>query len=144
MDAKASGAFVYAKLFEEKAIELFDGIFARSRDEAGKKIAHKRIEYLLRTRTGIGYISKKGESADDLPDFYKKLKVILHTKFADGLDRNANITVGYYYPHLMVSKKAKITDPKRADLFYNFIDESFIKGKMRRKKRYGKKRSTAT
>jgi hypothetical protein len=90
----SSGAYVRVELVDPDACALFDGIFTTPNLAIRDQIAVNRLEYLLRTRTGIGFVG-------GLPSVLKKMKTIhLEVKFKDKSIRTKDIDIGFLYPHL--------------------------------------------
>jgi hypothetical protein len=93
-----SGAFVRVQLVDPDACSLFDGLFSTADVANRSEIACKRIEYLLRTRTGIGYVADR---VAGLPAAIAALgRVQLVVRFKDSTVRTEDVHVGFLYPHL--------------------------------------------
>jgi hypothetical protein len=97
LESYESGAYVRVKLADEDARALFDGIFSSANLAKREEIACKRLEYILRTRTGIGYVSEHGKP---LPDALSALgKVKLEVRFKAKSTRTSDIPIGFWFPH---------------------------------------------
>jgi hypothetical protein len=95
-----SGTFVSVSLADDEARNLFDGIFATSETTEKAAAAERRIEYLLRTRTGVGYLLDSAASETLPPSLEALREVHLEIKFKDGSTRTRQVPIGFLHPHL--------------------------------------------
>lgn len=129
-----SGSYTSVMLSEPDAQQLFDGFFATSRlGTERKKAAAQRFLYLIRTRTGLGYVGNQSSGAATVPPFFSAIQATLEIKFRDGSTRTDPIDIGFLYPHLHLPPKATFADrgqPRNnLNILYQFITPEFIQQK---------------
>lgn len=102
----------------EKLSDLFGGKCA---------VALTRLEYILKTRTAIGYITANDAPAA-LPEALKRLKPRLKCTNVRSETKEKDIECGFFFPHLYRGgNKSLMTDPKRnSELLYSYINKGFI------------------
>ena len=74
--------------------ELFEALICK------KDVAIKRIEYLLRTRTGVGFCSTR-TTRQEASKFFEKLEVTVEVIPNSGRSRSGKIGKGFFYPHIL-------------------------------------------
>jgi hypothetical protein len=90
-------------------------------------VALTRLEYILRTRTAVGYITSNDAPAA-LPEALKRLKPLLKCTNLRGETKSKQIECGFFFPHLYRGgNKSLMTDPRRnSELLYTYINKGFI------------------
>lgn len=95
-----------------------------------KETSLNRLEYILRTRTAIGFILGEDEESE----FVRSIKVQLKINTQDGKAFEKDIDIGFLYPH-EIAKRARgvgrvtslMTDPlPQSDLLHDDISERLI------------------
>lgn len=93
------------------------------------KTAFARWEYILRTRTAIGFVESPVSPVEQekrLPEALKQLKVVL-TVVVKGKRKSGEISPRFYYPHLMKPQKTTrimVAKGRQNDLLWDFFDAS--------------------
>jgi len=86
-----------------------------------------RLEYILRIRTAVGYITDN-DAPLALPEALKNLTVTLKCTNFQNKKHSKDIQLGFFFPHLYSGGiKSLMTDPKKNSvLLYSYISKSFI------------------
>ncbi len=93
-------------------------------------VAKQRLNYFLRTRTGIGFHIAEGDQAN-LEDWQRRLRVEATVRSGGG-EEKWTLEPGYFYPHIQAKAKAQKTSlfsasTKNNELLYEFFDTSWMK-----------------
>lgn len=92
-----------------------------------RKVASARLEYLLRTRTGLGFLIPDGDH-ERLPEWQRRLEITLTLD-----SKSQKLPAGFFYPHELAkrsgSRKASmLTSPTtNSELLYDFFDKAWLK-----------------
>lgn len=93
--------------------------------------ARTRLEYILLTRTGVGFYIHDGD-VDTLPAWQQKLKVTATLK-TESTTKTWPITPGFLFPHIMAkragSRKSSLLTASKpnSELLYDYFDEAWVK-----------------
>jgi len=126
LDAIDCGSFAVVEFSDASNLSKLADVFSAQADTA-----LTRLEYVLRTRTALGFVYTSPDKSD-LPECIQKLTVNLEVRLADGTTKTAEIPTGFLYPHEIAQKRGSLasmlTNTKnKSELFYDYITDEFVR-----------------